>query len=227
MCLGRETVRCEEFEIRLNDIVDERRMPESDPELCAHAAGCGSCEQLLRGYETLLDSVAHLEKVEAAPELCYRVMAEWQSVPHARAHRRVRVELALAATLLVAALPALLWLRSRSSPPAAAPRAAHDAQVASAATVTGFRPALVDEAREAYEPLLVAAGKSLFEALGSFPSEDAPDEDAAGAEPSRDEERTVFGDMGPVAESATRSVVALFRILPGTATSFEARGMNQ
>ncbi|HEX7378780.1 MAG TPA: hypothetical protein VF278_16785 [Pirellulales bacterium] len=52
-------MRCEDFEVRLNDVLDERRTLASDAELAEHARRCGACGELARGYEELLAGLSH------------------------------------------------------------------------------------------------------------------------------------------------------------------------
>ena len=122
------------------------------------------------------------------------------------------------------------WVLMASVAPRPVPveRSAAQGSQANSLAVSGVpRPALIDQARDAYQPLLAAAGKNVFDVLSSFPFEDEPAQADLDARPDSDEEGAVLGEISPLAESAMRSVVALFRILPGTAVSFEARGLNQ
>jgi hypothetical protein len=58
-------MQCHEFENRLNVLLDERRVPESDPQLAAHAAECEECGRALAGQAALLGGLASL----CTPEL--------------------------------------------------------------------------------------------------------------------------------------------------------------
>ena len=120
-------MRCEEFEIRLDELIDSRTRPSADTALVAHASQCASCERLLRDYESLLDGVAHMPMPSVPAGLPLRVVADWRAVPRTRApRRRAFAALALAATLLVAAIPAIAWLmrapslQNDNAPPLAA-----------------------------------------------------------------------------------------------------------
>lgn len=46
-------MRCNEFESRLNDLLDLRRTPSADPQLLGHAAGCGDCREQLAACDAL------------------------------------------------------------------------------------------------------------------------------------------------------------------------------
>ena len=57
-------MRCQEFEDRMNDVLDQRALPERDPLLVRHAGECASCRQLLSGQAALF---AGLELLETPP----------------------------------------------------------------------------------------------------------------------------------------------------------------
>jgi len=102
-------VRCEEFEQHLNDLLDERRRADGDAELSAHASTCAACERSLRDYEALLEGVALLEAPEPSAELAARVLARHAATARSPRRRLALAGLALAATVVVAALPAVGW----------------------------------------------------------------------------------------------------------------------
>ena len=102
-------MRCEEFELRLNEILDRRRNPRSDAELWLHATSCPDCGDLLAGYQALFAGFKRRE-VAAEPEaLAARVRL--QLGPHrGRGAWRDRAPLALiAAALVVVAILPGLW----------------------------------------------------------------------------------------------------------------------
>ncbi len=104
-------MRCEEFEIRLDELIDSRTRPSADAALVAHASQCANCERLLRDYESLLDGVVNMPMPSVPAGLPLRVVADWRSVPRKHVPRRRAIAaLALAATLLVAAIPTIAWL---------------------------------------------------------------------------------------------------------------------
>ena len=57
-------MQCDEFEDRLNAVLDERRRPEWDTELSLHCENCAGCRQLAAAYDRLLDGFYAL----AAPD---------------------------------------------------------------------------------------------------------------------------------------------------------------
>lgn len=52
-------MQCEQFDHRLNRLLDLRRLPESDAQLRAHAETCEDCRQLLATQEALFDGLEH------------------------------------------------------------------------------------------------------------------------------------------------------------------------
>ncbi len=99
-------MQCEEFEIRLNEVLDERRRPESDAELSLHRETCPVCRKVAAAYDRLLDGFYALASPEAPDDMGLRVVAEMRSRPSPR--RRFVVAssaLAIAAALLIAIVP--------------------------------------------------------------------------------------------------------------------------
>jgi len=242
-------VRCEDFENRLNDAIDERRPPEEDAELLAHAAACSGCERLLRDYESVLKCLVPLRATEPSAGFTLRVISAYEPVMAAAprtapARGRAAAFLALAAALLLSALPAWYWWRGA---PSATQPASDSATVGDAvAAADNFmaesappeqlaesdrapRPALVDQVSEAYEPYLVATTETLATALGANPPEG--EETIAATEASTTAPIVWDGEFAaeirPVAVSATRSVAALLRVLPGTTRPLDGQGITQ
>jgi hypothetical protein len=67
-------MQCENFESRLNQILDRRARPETDEMLLAHAATCEPCRELLAVGELLFDGVDLLETPEISPGFARRVV---------------------------------------------------------------------------------------------------------------------------------------------------------
>lgn len=240
-------MRCVDFENRLNDAIDERRPLDEDAELRAHAAECGSCEGLLRDYESLLKCVVPLRATEPSAGFTLRVLSacETEIVAASRTapvRGRMASFLALAASLLLLALPTWYWGRTYLWPTAPV-GGEHQMQQASVpargeqysdspaeqvAEANNVRPALVDQVSEAYEPYLVATTETFATALGSTSHDGDSDEE-------KDEAATrpivwdgeFASEFRPVAASATRSVAALLRVLPGTTRPLDPQGLTQ
>ena len=108
-------MQCEEFEERLNAVLDERRRPEADAELRLHCENCPPCHQIASSYDALLDgfyalscatAAKSLEPADFGPsDLGVRVLAELRPVPAYRGRSFIAIALATAATLLIALVP--------------------------------------------------------------------------------------------------------------------------
>lgn len=108
-------MRCEEFESRLNEILDRRRHPRSDAELWLHANSCSECGELLAGYQTLLSGLRRRAAAAAPADMPTRVQLQLAH-PRRRGAWRDRAPLALvaAALVLAAALPGLWTIVGRT-----------------------------------------------------------------------------------------------------------------
>jgi hypothetical protein len=99
-------MQCEEFEERINAVLDERRRPEWDAELGLHCETCAECRRLAESYDHLLDGFYALTTPEISDDLALRVLVD---LKHERpAHRRagrIAAVLATAAALLIAVVP--------------------------------------------------------------------------------------------------------------------------
>lgn len=76
-------MQCEEFEYRLNELLDERCPlfadgALADTVLAEHAAVCPACASIARGYETLSEGVASWDRVEVSADMTSRVITEWE-----------------------------------------------------------------------------------------------------------------------------------------------------
>jgi hypothetical protein len=105
-------MRCEEFEERIHESLDQRIAPGSQEALHNHARGCPSCNGLLASYEQLSDGLNFFEPAGPGEGFSRRVV-EQVSVVRAQ-RRRVAVATAtavavLAAACLFAVLPSFLW----------------------------------------------------------------------------------------------------------------------
>jgi len=72
-------MRCVQFEMRLNQLLDDRRDPDTDLEVAEHARECPNCAKLLLGHEMLLRGVEMRVLDEPAPgrDFAVRVAAEF------------------------------------------------------------------------------------------------------------------------------------------------------
>ncbi|MEX0711991.1 MAG: hypothetical protein WD278_06555, partial [Pirellulales bacterium] len=62
-------MQCDEFEPRLNEILDARRRPQSDPALAEHQAHCPDCRRLAASYQAMLAGVAQANVPQASGSL--------------------------------------------------------------------------------------------------------------------------------------------------------------
>lgn len=126
-------MRCEEFESRLNEILDRRRNPRSDAELSLHAASCLECGDLLAGYQSLLAGFKRREVVAPPDSIAANVRLQLGQ-KRGRGMWRQRAPLALVAAALVA-VAILPGLRNGMG------RAPIETQTASSLVPSTFAPA--------------------------------------------------------------------------------------
>jgi hypothetical protein len=101
-------MQCEEFEPRINELLDERQQPRADARLAEHARECAACADMLAGYEQTLDIVRGAAPLEMDTDPAAEIVARVQLATR----RRMRlwttvVPLAVAASLLIALMPAI------------------------------------------------------------------------------------------------------------------------
>jgi hypothetical protein len=108
-------MHCQEFEARINALLDARQSPEGDSLLNAHAASCAACLQLLAGQQTLFSGLA--EAVIAPPDRDFARRVVAQAVARERAvenRSRWPVVVALLATAAALLVGVSLLLSSGS-----------------------------------------------------------------------------------------------------------------
>ena len=217
-------MHCDEFESRLNELLDERHAPRRNPALRAHAAVCAPCEALLRGYESLLDAVDALETPVPAAGFAAQVVSQGLALAHpqpTRRRSRHAQSMALAAALLVAALPGLFWLTAGSRPLPREPVAAAALRNATAdermTAQAGIRQtAREDETGDSQQRSLASIRQSLLEVLDYLPAADSQPSPAMAAAdgPSSKWASEIHPGAEPLAITAGRSIVALFQVMP-------------
>jgi hypothetical protein len=166
-------MRCEQFETRLNDVLDLRGDPRRDRPLAAHAAVCGDCRRLLGSYEAMLGGLAEIESFAEASSL--------DSTPAFSFGSR-SVLAAAAAVVLLALLVRQPASEHASSPAvengiAAMPTAAIVAEEKS--TPPAGSPVVVDYARRtgrAYVELAHGTARGFDEAIALATAIPPPDE---------------------------------------------------
>lgn len=69
-------MQCQEFEDRMNVLLDERKSPEGDGALSAHAAGCEPCGRLLVGQRVLLAGLKRGKLPAASANFAQQVVSK-------------------------------------------------------------------------------------------------------------------------------------------------------
>jgi hypothetical protein len=130
-------MRCDEFEIRLNEVLDQRRQPEADVGLADHSRQCGKCRALATSYQAVLEGLERSRPIpsfgstqysgperyagtaKSTGDLTHRVLAALAPAQTLRFSRRRRlVALAAAAVVLFVIVP---WSTLRQGDRAARP----------------------------------------------------------------------------------------------------------
>lgn len=107
-------MRCDEFENRLNAVLDARRNPADDRPLARHAEVCRHCRQLAAAMDLIGESLRWSQQEEPDPRITERVMAELATnSPAAGRPWSVWAHITLAAA---AALLAAIVLRPNERP---------------------------------------------------------------------------------------------------------------
>jgi hypothetical protein len=137
-------MQCEEFEDRLNLILDERGRPECDAEFVLHVEACAECRHVAALYGALLDGFCALSAPDAPSDMAARVLVDLGPRRSTTSGRWAYAALATAACLLVAIGPLVRWMSPADSPLAAkaepAPAAARTASAVALSTANR-RPA--------------------------------------------------------------------------------------
>lgn len=111
-------MKCEEFEDRLNEVLDEHRRPEWDDRLRMHGEHCAACRELAASYGVLLDGLSALSTPHAPADLSHRVMADLQVRRKVSQYAALAsAVLATAAAVMVAAWPMLPKFSTRRESP--------------------------------------------------------------------------------------------------------------
>jgi hypothetical protein len=161
---------CEEFEDRLNAVLDERGRPECDAELRLHCELCPECRHVAAIYSALLDGFCALAAPAAPRDMAVRVLAELPVRPSgARRVALVSAALATAAGLLIVLFP-LLRVPAPENPQVASdvlPKPALAARAAAEASLTS--PSL--ESMPILQSLPVLSGQGQGDVYGELVKE--------------------------------------------------------
>ncbi|MHB8970186.1 MAG: anti-sigma factor family protein [Pirellulaceae bacterium] len=196
-------MRCDEFDVRLNQVLDRRRSPESDPELRHHAQVCLSCQDQLAMTRRLLDGLDMLDVPPLADDFALRVVS--QVVPASPLPHRsswFSWSVAVAALLLIGLLPGY-WLVQQSTRPVA--------------TITPAPHAVDTQALAYSDPSASASGDravaddSLWAIYGNSLLELYPE---ATRERHRQQVSEIAADLRPIATPFNAAVTAIRRTIP-------------
>ena len=111
-------MQCDEFEARIQLLLDLRKAPETDSQIQWHAQVCSPCRDLLTAQSLLFDGLEMLETPQLPDDFSHRVVqqavstAPAASMTHWTWPRLAAVALAAAALVLAMLLPSI-WLRPR------------------------------------------------------------------------------------------------------------------
>jgi hypothetical protein len=113
-------MQCPEFEQRLNAVLDDRRNPEADPRLAAHADECEQCRQLLDAHLVLLAGLSHINTPAPSRSFSQRTLAAVQPAPSPLASSvrfgksRTAFGPLMAAAAVILLAVSLLWYARRN-----------------------------------------------------------------------------------------------------------------
>ena len=223
-------MRCEDFESRLNELLDERRHPRFDALVSRHARLCPECRDLLTVYGIVLEQWQSLALAAPSEDISARVLAGVQNPLVASRHRHL-TWLAWS----VAASVALVMVLSRNAPQ----HAVHPTPIARATPATKVAPAIdhstinspgvgdlaldattryADLARDTSSALahvrflLPAAAEPLF-AESLTANSILPSQAVARLQPANSLAEVAAG-FKPLADSTTGAMHFLFNVLP-------------
>ena len=106
-------MRCEEFEERLNELLDRRLSPAADPFVQSHLTDCADCQALYDSLEAALAVVKRRPAAAPSPSFTEAVLSKVQTE---RRRRRALLATCAAIAVLLAVAPALLAPRRPQAP---------------------------------------------------------------------------------------------------------------
>ncbi len=106
-------MKCDEFELRIHELLDQRVCPSTSEQIELHAGQCSACRETLLATTALLDGLQFVDAPEISTDFTDRVMREFARPVRRRSSVATMIAaLAMvAAVLLVALIPAVgVWL---------------------------------------------------------------------------------------------------------------------
>ena len=206
-------MQCEEFETRLNELLDARSGPERDAPLAAHAETCGSCRALLAAERIMLERFQADLRPAVSPEFTRQVLARSRfSRP-----RRQYVLAALAASLLIAA--GIRWMPGVWSPPEGSTIGRNPIEAPTLPVAVG-PPVKSLETNINYATAARQARQTLTDAIALLPTTEsflATEETPIEGQSSWSSEIADYID--PLTDSTGEAFNFLLSVLPGDATA--------
>jgi hypothetical protein len=195
-------MRCDEFEVRLNQVLDRRRSPSGDPQLRDHAQVCPDCREQLATMRRLFDGLDLWEVPTLADDFALRVVSQVVPAPiHPQRSSWMPWAIASAAVLLLSLLPGYWFLRPPTSPVATTWSQRGVDSPAPAYTGT---PASENGDR-------IIADRSLWTLYGNSLLELYPE---ATRERHRQQVSEIAADLRPIATPFNAAVTAIRRTIP-------------
>jgi hypothetical protein len=196
-------MRCDEFDVRLNQMLDRRRSPENDPQLRHHALVCLSCQERLATTRRLLDGLDMLDVPPLADDFALRVVSQVVPASHVQ-HRSswFTWEVAVAGMLLISLLPGY-WLLRQSTRPVATVTPAPQAVDSQALAYAGSSTSASGDRAIADDSLWAIYRNSLLEL---YPE--------ATRERHRQQVSEIAADLRPIATPFNAAVTAIRRTIP-------------
>jgi hypothetical protein len=96
-------MQCQEFEKRLNVVLDERGDPEADLRLATHAQVCERCQRLMAGQRALFTGLLRFSAPPPGARFSKRMVAQVEHLSAARVSAKPSIWLAVGAVLSSAA----------------------------------------------------------------------------------------------------------------------------
>ncbi len=210
------------FEVRLQELLDERRTPSSDVELLRAAEQDPELKQFLSAFELLSGIRDAVPAVSA--DLTERVVSAWREAPStvrlATSPAWLAPLVAVAATLLIATSIAFLAKDRPDGEMANTKRGIPGPTVADAPTPPKPAPSLnylTRQAADNYRKLAATTGESLTSALSVVQTGRQSDDAHSATSGSREDWlRSVPSSLRPLSSSTSGAVFSLMRAVPGT-----------
>ena len=159
-------MKCEVFEQRLNQLLDNRKEPETDRTLRVHADNCEDCRQTLVAQELLWEGLDLFEPPELRNEFSKQVVESVFPQQRRRSLVIVTWVAAIAAALLIAIIPVIRGLTTPRDPKPGAPVAGKE-PLAPDTNLDDKQPPDLPFDEYDFQNLLPEA-KKIFESMGSY-----------------------------------------------------------